>query len=55
MQALPPHAVAEAAAAVAAPRLAGELGQGPLDASIPRDAGPAPNPARPAQARESRR
>ncbi len=54
VQALPPHAVAEAAAALALRRLAGLAGRGFLDASLPLD-GPGRAPSAAPKPRESRR
>jgi len=54
VQALPPHAVAEAAAALALRRLSGAVGGGFLDASVPLD-GPARSQSSAPKPRESRR
>ena len=54
VQALPPHAVAEAAAALAVRRLAGLAGRGFLDTTIPLD-GPGRAPVALPKPRESRR
>ena len=55
VQALPPHAVAEAAAAVALRRLAGQAGRGFLDSVVPLDGPAAGRAFGPPKSRESRR